>query len=157
MCEAYCASQGRVEAKGQVSAAGVPKRPSLRKAAADRKQVAVKPDSEADSEPTSRAAPEQASAPAAPGPAVPTQSHTSPYSPTAGQAYSPSDAMGAHPFMGCSSRAKTLLSQPYYIVFVAPCSLRVIPFREHSDEKPHLQSTFAAAVAAQTLEGWGSN
>lgn len=91
-----CTLQGNDEARAQPGAAGGgPKRPCLRKPAADRKQLATGPSIEAGSELKHELASEQASAPAASGPLASTQSYTSPYSPTAGQAYSPSDAMGA--------------------------------------------------------------
>ena len=89
-----CGLLHQMEVKALAGATGGPKRPSLRKPAAKSKQAAAghgTKDGSKLQEPVS----EQASPPAPPGPMCPTHSYTSPYSPTASQAYSPSDAIGA--------------------------------------------------------------
>ncbi|KAK9825231.1 hypothetical protein WJX74_002044 [Apatococcus lobatus] len=90
--KASWSAKGKVEeVKAQEGTARGPKRPSLRKPAMERKQAAAEPDSHMTSLPGEPAS-EQASSHAAPGLIGHTHSFTSPYSPTAGQAYSPSDA-----------------------------------------------------------------
>lgn len=153
--EASCALQGRDEAKGQSSAAGGPKRPSLRKAAADCKQLAT-PAIEAGSEPRSKGAFAHARAPAVPSPMAPTQSCTSSYSPTAGQAYSPSDALGAYPLgfvFQCHSGSLHSLPHAGLHGFLVHTMTGNHPVHLSLDVTPCIQTKLAVAIAAEHVEG----